>query len=175
MPLYMKNFALLCLCTILLSACNMMPKDVAVIDIDSILKSGKHAQNATLEIKKAHEIYQYNLDVIKEKLASYENKEQAQAYLQSATQQLQTQLNNSQALVRQALLLTIDEAMQNEKANYDIIILKNNILYAKDESTTTDITETVQDRYNAILVTYPPLPKKIDEPNLPADTGANPK
>ena len=154
------------LCVLSLSACDS-GKPIAVVDVNTILSSGPHAQAAEEELNKAQAIYQYNLDVIDKKLETYKNKEQAAAYLNAATQQLQAQLDASRAAVTQALASALNIAIIEIKDDYELILLKNNVLHASES---LDISTLIQEKYDKETITYPPLPNKIDEPNLPADS-----
>ncbi len=60
---------LMLFCGVFLVACNDKAQTkTAMVDVATILKSGPHAQTAASEIKKAQEIYQYNMNVIETKL-----------------------------------------------------------------------------------------------------------
>ena len=168
MFLSLKKVFFVFVCFLSLSACEMSSSHIGVIDVNSILSTGVHADKAMQEINKAQEIYQYNLNVIEKKLSAYENKEQANEYLTQAINQLQTQMNNSRAAVMQSLTTAFHSVIEDEKKAYDILLFKNNIIHTKD---IFDITSKVQEKFNAVVVTYPPLPNRIDEPNLPADKG----
>lgn len=169
MPNHFKSiYILFCaVCILSLSACESTTKSIAVIDVNTILTTGPHAQNATLEITKAQEIYQYNLNVIINKLEKYKNKKRAQQYLQEASSQLQAQHDASQNAVGQALANALNTVIVEEKKNYELIFFKNNVIHANDS---LDISAAIQKKYDAEIVTYPPLPQKIDAPNLPPDT-----
>ena len=165
---HLKSATLLicALCVLSLSACDS-GKAIAVVDANTILSTGPHAQAAEEEINKAQAIYQYNLNVIIKKLETYKNKKQATAYLNSATQQLQAQLNASRAATTQALANALNTAITEIKDDYELILLKNNVLHASES---LDISTLIQEKYDKETITYPPLPKKVDEPNLPADS-----
>ena len=166
---YLKNVQLLfcAMCIFSLSACESTTKPIAVIDVNAIMSTGPHAQDAAKEIAKAQEIYQYNLNVIIKRLKTYKNKERAQEYLQAASSQLQAQHNASQSAVGQALADALNTVIAGEKNNYELILFKNNIIHANES---LDISVAIQKKYDVELVAYPPLPQKVDEPNLPADT-----
>ena len=165
---FRKTCFLLCaFCLVALSACTATgSKSIAVLDVGTILSSGAHAEKAKLEVNKAQEIYQYNLNVIVKELEKYKNKEQAKAYLTSASQQLQAQLNASRNAVTQELTNALYAIIADEKANYEVIFFKNSTIYANES---LDITAKVQKKYNEKTITYPQLPKRVNKPNLPAD------
>ncbi len=176
---------ILCLlvCLGLFSACEKEAQKTAMIDIEAVINNGPHAVEAAKQLQEAQKIYQYNLDIIDQKLNTYQNKEQAQAYLIEAARQLQTQLNNSKILVTQSLLNAFNEILEEQKQVYDLIIKKDAILYIKEgdgevsskfAAMPEDITVKMQALYSKVIVTYPPLPNAIEEPNLPADLGDAP-
>ena len=176
---WIKKGLLMVLAAGVLSGC-MNESKTAMIDVQAILSSGPHAQVAAEQIKQAQAIYQNNLNTIEAKLKEYQNKEQARAYLVEAARQLQTQLNNSQLLVTQSLLNALNTVLDGQKQVYDLIVKKDGIIYVKEESSDSndklkalpeDITTKVQVLYDQTDVTYPPLPKLVEEPNLPADLG----
>ncbi len=157
----------------------IVPKQ-AIMDVNTIIASGPHAKVAVKQIQEAQEIYQYNLSVIEKKLASYENKAQARAYLIEAARQLQTQLNTSKLLVQQVLLNALNEVLEQQKQEYDFIVKKDGVIYLNKESFLSilaaapkDITAEAQELYNKTNVIYPTMPKVVEYPNLPADLGAD--
>ncbi len=95
-----------------------------------------------------------------------------------SVRQLQAQLRNTQLLVTQALLNTLNKALDGQKANFGLIIKKDGIIYVSEGSVTDkfkdmpeDITAKLQAVYDKSFVSYPSLPKRVDTPNLPADLG----
>ncbi len=165
-----------------ISACTNEESKTAMLDVNTIITSGAHAQQAGQHMAKAQEIYQYNLTVIEKKLSAYENKAQAQAYLVEAARQLQAQLNNSKTLVTQALLNTLNAVVNEQKQVYDLIVQKSGILYVNEgtggvadkfKAMPEDITSKVQALYDRAEVTLPPLPNIVETPNLPDDLGAD--
>ncbi len=148
---------------------------LAMLDVNTIIGNGNHAQDAAKHMKDAQEIYQHNLTVIEKKLSEYKNKDQARAYLIEAARQLQTQLNNSKLLATQSLLNALNTVLDEQKKVYDLIVKKDGIIYVNDgqnfKAMPEDITTKAQALYNKTAVTFPPLPKVITEPNLPADLG----
>lgn len=159
-------FVFIMFCVLTLSACDITTKPTAVLDVNTIIATGPHAKNAQAEIAKAQAIYQYNLDVIEKKLEKYKNEKQAKAYLAEALRQLQVQLNTSKKAVTQVLANALSDVVNIERNDYALIILKNNVIHADSD---LDITSKIQEKYNAKTIVYPPLPKKIDNPNLPKD------
>ncbi len=147
----------------------------AMIDVNVIIGSGNHAQEATKHVQDAQEIYQHNLTVIEKILSEYKNKEQARAYLIEAARQLQTQLNNSKLLATQALLNALNTVLDEQKKVYDLIVKKDGIIFVSDDENykamPEDITTKAQALYNKTHVTFPPLPKVINDPQLPEDLG----
>ncbi len=147
----------------------------AMIDVNAIVSSGPHAQEASNHIKKAQDIYQHNLTVIEKKLSEYKNKEQARAYLIEAARQLQVQLNNSRLLATQALLNALNTVLDEQKKSYDLIIKKDGIIYVNEgqnfKAMPEDITAKAQVLYDKTSVTFPALPQVVNEPNLPEDLG----
>ncbi len=147
----------------------------AMIDVNTIIGNGPHAQAAAKQLQDAQEIYQYNLNIIKNKLSEYKNKEQAHAYLMEAARQLQVQMNNSKLLVTQALLNALNTVVAGQKKDYDLIIKKDGIIYVNEgndfKAMPEDITTKSQALYNNTTVTFPALPKIVENPELPADLG----
>ncbi len=146
----------------------------AMVDVNAIIKSGMHAQAAAKHMKDSQEIYQYNLNIIEKILSQYKNKAQARAYLIEAARQLQTQLNNSKLMTTQALLNALNVVLAEQKKEYDLIIKKDGIIYRKSgdvKGLPEDITMKVQALYTNTAVTFPQLPRVVQNPNLPADLG----
>ncbi len=176
-----KLVRILCmtLCLAGLFACTTESK-TAMVDVNAIITNGPHAQSAATYLQEAQQIYQYNLDIIRVKLATYKNIPQANAYFAEASRQLQTQMNNSRVLMTQALAKAFETVLEGQKQAYDLIIKKDGILYieegqgaiaSKFKAMPEDITTKMQILYNNAAITLPPLPKKIDDPELPADLG----
>lgn len=149
----------------LFSACNKT-SSIAVVNVSDILSSSPHAKQAEVEAEKAQEIYQFNLNVIEEKLATYKNEAQAKAWLLEAAQQLQAQLTNSRGAIAGAMAEALDKEIAAAGENYDVIFPKGILL---DHKETLDISASVQERYDNVTVTWPSLPERIETPNLPAD------
>ncbi len=174
-----KVFLLLIFCIGGLVGCMEKNKEevskLAMIDVNIIISGGNHAQDAAKYIKEAQEIYQYNLNVIEKKLSEYKNKEQARAYLIEAARQLQTQLNNSKLLTTQSLLNALNTVLDGQKKEYDLIVKKDGLIYVNEgqnfKAMPEDITTKAQALYSKTAVTFPPLPKVVETPNLPDDLG----
>ena len=152
--------------TLLLGACDFGGPSVAVVDVNKILTTSPHAKQAQMESDKAQAIYQNNLNAIEKKLAAYKDKKQAEGYLIEAARQLQAQLNTSRAAVSQSMGVTLKKVLDAKTGEYDIIVAKGNLLANKDA---LDITAAVQGEYDKAEVTWPNLPQKVDDPQLPAD------
>lgn len=159
-------------CTLFLGACDMSGTKLAVVDVNKVLQQSPHAKQAQAEAAKAQEIYQYNLNVIEKVLAGYKDKKQAEGYLMEAARQLQEQLNASRAAVSGAMGTALQQEIANNSADYDMVLPKGNVLHVKDA---LDISGTVQTAFDKATVTWPPLPQRIDNPNLPADNKAEKK
>ncbi len=175
-----KLIILLCLLFLNLGSMLGCSEDskTAMIDINVIINNGPHAQAAAEHIKKSQDIYQHNLNVIEKILSQYQNKEQAKAYLTEATRQLQKQLDNSKLFTKQALLTVLDTVLATQK--YDLVVKKDCLVYVREgegdaaskfAALPEDITVKVQALYKNMVVTFPPLPRVVDTPNLPADLG----
>ncbi len=172
----------LSLTLIVLSGCVDKESKNALIDVNAVISNGAHAQQAAQHLAKAQEIYQYNLNVIEKKLGEYENKQQAQAYLVEAARQLQAQLNNSKMLVTQSLLNALNTVLEGQKQIYDLIVKKDGIIHVNEgtggiadkfKAMPEDITTKIRALYGNVAITLPPLPAVVENPNLPADLGAD--
>lgn len=151
---------------LLLDAYNFLGNSVAVVDVNKLLNTGAHSVEALRINKQAKEIYQYNLDVIEKKLSTYKNKQQAQLYLREAARQLQQQLNTTHAATLRAMGTVIKHILDGYGNKYDVIVDKGSVL-ANTKS--VDITDKVFLEFASAGIEWPPLPRKIDTPNLPAD------
>ncbi len=152
----------------------------AMIDVNAIIGNGPHSQQAAQYVQEAQTIFQYNLQVIENILRGYKNKEQAHAYFMEAARQLQIQLNNSKVLMTQALLNGLNSVIEGQKSAYSLIIRKDALIYVEEgdgddaskfSAMPEDITVKIQAMFAKVTVTTPPLPSKVDTPNLPADLG----
>lgn len=143
---------------------------IAIVDINFLLHKTQHAENGAKHIQEAQRIFQYNLDVIVKKLSEYSNKAQAQNYLLQAKQQLDAQFEQTKRATMQSMFMQIQKAIETEQAKYNLIIPKSHVLYA---DSTLDITKTIQEKYVNLPVSFPPLPTKIDTPNLPPNIPTN--
>ena len=165
-------FLALLACTLLLGACDMSGTKFAVVDVNKVLQQSPHAKQAQAEAAKAQEIYQYNLNVIEKQLATYKDKKQAEGYLLEAARQLQEQLNASRAAVSQAMGNALQQEIDAASTEYDMVLPKGNVLHVKEA---LEISATVQTAFDKASITWPPLPQRIDKPNLPADNKADKK
>lgn len=162
----MRFFAcfLLSFC-LLLSACDNGPS-LAVVDVNTILISSPHAKKAEAESVLTQEIYQYNLNVIESKLSTYKNKPQAEAWLLEAARQLQVQLTTSRTAVTKAMVDALHLEINTFGAEYDVVLSKGGVLTSKPA---LDITADIKQLYDNTTIAWPPLPQRIDNPDLPAD------
>lgn len=162
--------ALVLACSLLcLTACNA--GKVGVVDLNQVMTQSMQAKNAQKELVEVQKIYQYNLNVIEKKLAQYKNRAAAQNYLKQAAQQLQKQLQTSHAGINQALANKLSEIIKEQTTQYSIIANKNAI-WTSDTANPEDITEKIIAALNDAVIEYPARPLKVDNPKLPADSGA---
>lgn len=162
--------ALLLACSLLcLTACKA--GKVGVVDLNQVMTQSIQAKNAQKELVEVQKIYQYNLNVIENKLARYKNKAVAQNYFKQAAAQLQQQLQTSHAGINQALVNKLSEIIEGQTEKYSIIVNKNAI-WTSDTANPADITEKVLVEFNDAVIQYPARPVKIDNPELPADAEA---
>lgn len=156
--------SLFLLCTLFLSGCNA--GKIGVIDMNAVMTQSVQAKNAQKEVLEVQKIYQHNLTVIEKKLATYKNKEKAKNYLGQAAQQLQKQLQASQAGINQALANALSEVISEQTKEYSLVMNKA-MLINSDES--LDITQSIITEFDKASVNYPPRPQKVNNPKLPAD------
>ncbi len=165
--LSLKKIVLLCFMALIIPACTESGQKVAVINVQEIIGSGPNAEKAQAAIQEAQEIFQYNLNAIEKKLESYNNRELANAYLAEAARQLQAQMNTYRQVSLQNIANALNEIIEAEKVNYDIILNNADVLHVKDQF---DITQKLITKLNAVSVTMPQLPQRIDDPNLPEES-----
>ena len=156
--------SLFLVCALFLGGCNA--GKIGVIDMNAVMSQSIQAKNAQKEAMEVQKIYQHNLIVIEKKLAGYKNKDKAKNYLGQAAQELQKQLQLSQAGINQALANTLSDVIREQTKEYSLVMNKA-VLINSQES--LDITQTIIDEFDKAAVTYPPRPQKVDNPKLPAD------
>lgn len=147
-----------------------MSTKIAVVDVNLVLNSSPHAKSAQAEIAKAQEIYQHNLNVIRDILAKYNNKEQGKAYFLEAGRQLQKQMVASRTAVEQAMARTLNQVVGAVAGEFDIVLPKSLAIKVADF---LDISALAQESFDKADITWPPLPQTIDNPKLPPDTMAD--
>lgn len=156
--------SLFLICALFLTGCNA--GKIGVIDMNAVMTQSMQAKNAQKEVLEVQKIYQHNLSVIEKKLAGYKNKEAAKNYLGQAAQQLQKQLQLSQAGINQALANTLSEVIKEQTKDYGLVLNKGTLIHSKDS---LDITQTIIDEFDKAAVSYPARPHRVDNPKLPAD------
>lgn len=156
--------SLFLVCALFLAGCNA--GKIGVIDMNVVMSQSMQAKNAQKEAMEVQKIYQYNLTVIEKKLAAYKNRDKAKNYLGQAAQQLQKQLQISQAGINQALADTLSEVIREQTKDYGLVVNKAMLINSKDS---LDITQDIISEFDKASVSYPPRPQKIDNPTLPAD------
>lgn len=166
----MKRAIPLMLCaSLLLAACDLGGPKTAVVDVAKVLSESRHAKQAQEENRKAQEIFQNNLNAIEKKLSAYKDKKQAEAYLLEAARQLQAQLNSARAATAQAMGNGLKKVLDGRLDEYDLILPRSGTLASRDA---LDVTAAVLAEFDKTELTWPPLPRRVDDPQLPPDSKA---
>ena len=168
----MKQSIPLILCgTLLCSACNLPtgPK-TAVVDVSKVLAASRHARQAQEESRKIQDILQGNLNAIEKKLSTYKEKKLAETCLLESARQLQSRLDAARANLARVMDAGLARVVEAKLDEYDLILPRSGILASRHSM---DITDAVLEAFDQSELTWPPLPRQIDDPQLPPDGNAD--
>ncbi|MDD6181135.1 MAG: hypothetical protein PUB01_03565 [Desulfovibrionaceae bacterium] len=158
-------------CTLFLGACELGGPTVAVVDVKTILAASPHAKEASEATVRAQTVCQENLDTISRKLSAYKNRKLADEYLKEATDRLQQEFDTTRLAVAQAMSDRLQRILDSRTNQYDLIVSRGSLLAHRHA---LDITASVQEEYDRAEVVWPVPPRRVENPQLPADAGDAP-